>query len=147
MATFADEVDITTDAASSDTKMAIEIKPLSCDSTTTTTTTNNYTNDNNITTLDEIPRTTTCQMDSNEYRTSQRSTRMCRACKQPCLKNDDTLVRALGETYHYHCFICEVKKERSFFFLFFYTFKFLFLLFLSFTLLGPIIVWGRWRRE
>ncbi|KAI8144759.1 hypothetical protein BJV82DRAFT_58435 [Fennellomyces sp. T-0311] len=42
-----------------------------------------------------------------EWTREPRMTRSCRACGQACLKGDGALVRALGETYHYKCFICE----------------------------------------
>ncbi|KAG0177687.1 hypothetical protein DFQ29_004521 [Apophysomyces sp. BC1021] len=34
-------------------------------------------------------------------------TRHCPSCDKPCSKGDRTLVRALGEIYHYNCLACE----------------------------------------
>ena len=146
MATFADEVDITTDACS-DTKMTIEVTPLSCDSATVN---SNSDNNDNKTTSDDIittpvltPTTTTttttavrpaCKATHNEQITAARaSTRICRACGEPCLKNDGGLVRALGETYHYNCFICQVNSDLLFFF---FTTQIFLSLFLAFGILS-----------
>ncbi|KAI8340036.1 hypothetical protein BC941DRAFT_239349 [Chlamydoabsidia padenii] len=39
--------------------------------------------------------------------TSHQQTRYCHSCQQPCLREDPSLIRALGEVYHYDCFTCE----------------------------------------
>ncbi|KAI9484416.1 hypothetical protein BDB00DRAFT_878897 [Zychaea mexicana] len=93
--TFAHELveDVETTDASSDTKMTmIETK-----------------HDSNVTTTDTTTTTTTAATTPcpEWTREPRRPIRSCRACAQPCLKGDGALVRALGETYHYNCFICE----------------------------------------
>ncbi|CAO3585841.1 unnamed protein product [Absidia cylindrospora] len=37
----------------------------------------------------------------------QKHTQLCRSCQQPCSQVNRSLIRALGEVYHYDCFTCE----------------------------------------
>lgn len=41
---------------------------------------------------------------------SNKSVRSCRACGHLCVKRNGPLVKALGEIYHYQCFVCEVQS-------------------------------------
>lgn len=41
----------------------------------------------------------------------------CRACGQLCMKRNGPLVKALGEIYHYQCFVCEVQLHSCLLFL------------------------------
>lgn len=41
----------------------------------------------------------------------------CRACGQLCMKRNGPLVKALGEIYHYQCFVCEVQLHSCLYFL------------------------------
>lgn len=63
-----------------------------------------YDNDNNK----ELPFATN--------RLARRMARQCRKCGQPCNKDDGVLVRALGGTFHYDCFVCEVGKKFQYLF-------------------------------
>lgn len=46
---------------------------------------------------------------------SNKSVRSCRACGHLCVKRNGPLVKALGEIYHYQCFVCEVQSFMLYF--------------------------------
>ncbi|KAI8079798.1 uncharacterized protein BX664DRAFT_341477 [Halteromyces radiatus] len=49
----------------------------------------------------------TTPLPKNKTNSRKRTIRYCHACQQPCLPSDRTLIRALGQIYHSHCFTCE----------------------------------------
>ncbi|ORZ22220.1 hypothetical protein BCR42DRAFT_487805 [Absidia repens] len=58
------------------------------------------------------PRTESSESNANEKRKKssrhkQRRVRQCYSCQLPCLRTDRSLIRALGQVYHYDCFTCK----------------------------------------
>ncbi|ORX43476.1 RhoGAP-domain-containing protein [Hesseltinella vesiculosa] len=53
-----------------------------------------------LSSIDEISTTSSIKS------ASLRSSRRCPSCQQPCSRRDRTLIRALGNIYHYQCFTC-----------------------------------------
>ncbi|KAI8075254.1 hypothetical protein BC940DRAFT_287860 [Gongronella butleri] len=56
--------------------------------------------------LPSIDETTSRRFDSVKSNATLRPARYCPSCHQICSRTDRSLIRALGEIYHYHCFTC-----------------------------------------
>ncbi|CAO3595110.1 unnamed protein product [Absidia cylindrospora] len=66
----------------------------------------------NASTTSGSPRTESSGSNANEKkkkssRYQQRRARQCYSCQLPCLRTDRSLIRALGQVYHYDCFTCK----------------------------------------
>ena len=55
--------------------------------------------------VDIVPPPTSIQQVTNS---TKKGIQPCRACGKLCMKRNGPLVKALGEIYHYQCFVCEV---------------------------------------
>ncbi|SAM04290.1 hypothetical protein [Absidia glauca] len=53
------------------------------------------------------PATNSSDLERRTQQSSQRRVRYCHSCQQPCLRTDRSLIRALGQVYHYDCFTCK----------------------------------------